>query len=374
MISIDPGHPSLDRCRFFGYPVAAVGEGFHNLLGVGSDTGIGAGGLDSSTTWGGGVSAHPMLNLGGESPATTAAFYLYNWDRLWPSDLSKDITVIARCRQTDSAQAGVVVGSRNGSSNTGGFLLVHFNNGSINGYAAIIYGGGSQFFLNGDGVGAGANLNVTRTVAMIYRSSIRQLEIWVDGRLCNSAIDTGQDWTPYVVSQPLCVGRSPDGFIFTGQVGWTAVFNRALGADELLEWTEDGDWPWVEDDLVFDPTAAASATYVTTLTVNSAMTPTVGADAVTFTTSVDAEAIIDGDFSVEPEPPAVGTFTTTIGVGSEVYMDLPEFGVFINVVGVGSTLTSTSPVTFVTSVGVRSDSRGLIDGRTDLIDTEHYRR
>lgn len=374
MFSIDPASPSLDRCRFFGYPVSAASEGWANLLGVGGDTGINTTGLDAATTWGGAASSRPVLNLGGASPGGTAAYYFYNWERLWPADLSKDITVITRCRQTDSAVNGTVVGTRNSTNNTGGFLLVHFNNGSINGYGAIVYAGGAQFFLNGDGAGAAANLNVTRTVAMVYRSAARQLEIWVDGRLANSAIDTGQDWTPYVTAQPLCIGRAPDGFVFSGQVGWVAVFNRALGSEELLEWAEDGDWPWVDDDVVFSATAPSSATFVTTMTVGSILTPTVGAEAATFVTGVDAEAIVDGDFSIEPEPPAIGTFRTTIGVGSEVYLDTPEFGVFITVVSVGSTLTSTSPVTFVTRVGVRSDARGLIDGRTDLIDTDHYRR
>lgn len=366
MLSVDPRHPLLDRCVYFGYPVSAVGLGRANLMGVGNDAGISAGGLNGATTWAAGAGAHGMLE-------NTAQYFFYDWERLWRSDRPKDFTCIARCRHTATGQTAAVVSSRNGTANTGGFVLGQIDNGTINGYCGIIYAGGNQLFVTGDGLGAAATLNAPVVVAMVYRSAQRRVEIWVNGRLANSATDTGTDWTPYVASQPLCVGRSPDGLLFSGSVGWVAVFNRALSADEMAVWAEDGDWPWVDDDLVYDPTAALEGEYATGLTVGSTLTPAT-AGAVTFVTELAAEAIVSGDFEIEPEAPALGTFHTTIGVGSVAYYDSPEFGVFITGVGVGSTIVATAPVTFTTSVGVRSDARGLVDGRTDLIDTDRYDR
>jgi hypothetical protein len=374
MLSIDPRHPALDRCVFFGYPFGAITRtGWANLMGVGSDDGISPGGLDANTSWGAGYGAHPMLNTGAAAPSGTPAYYFYNWSRLWGSDRPKDFTCIARVRHNSTGQTAAVVSSRNGASNTGGFVLGQIDNGTIDGYCAIIYASGNQLFTTSDGLGAAATLNVPVVVAMVYRSAERRVEIWVNGRLGGSATNTGTDWTPYVASQPLCIGRSPDGLQFRGQIGPVGIFNRCLSAEEMHEWAEDGDWPWVDDDLMFDASIPSEATLTTTVIVDSILLPST-AGAVTFTTTIDAEYYIEGDIEAGPEPPAVGTFVTTVGAGSAAYYDSPEFGVFITLVDVASQITATAPVTFVTSVGVRSDARGLIDGRTDLIDTSHYRR
>lgn len=374
MLSIDRTHPQLDRCVFFGYPYGAITRtGWANLMGVGNDDGISLGGLDSNTSWGAGYGAHPMLNTGLAAPAGTPAYYFYNWSRLWNSSRPKDITVIARCRHNATGQTAAVVSSRNGASNTGGFVLGQIDNGTINGYCGIIYAGGNQLFTTTDGLGATATLNVPVVVAMVYRSAERRVEIWVNGRLGGSATNAGTDWNPYVASQPLCIGRSPDGLIFRGQIGPVGIFNRALSAEEMHAWAEDGDWEFVDDDLSYTTDIPVEVTYTTTVGVGVEYSVT-GGDEISYANEVLCSCILDGDLIAGPSPPVVATYTTTVGVGSTMYGSEPTLVRYTTTVGVTSVYSPSAPVLYTTTVYVSSSARGLVDGRADLIGTARYRR
>lgn len=373
MISVDLSHPALMGCRAFMYPISPnSGLGWVNLTSLWSFTTHN--GLDANSEFGQMPGAHPAIKTGANSPGGSAAAYYSFWRDIWPDSANKDMTVIARVISRSSNQSTFICGARDPSN--GGFLFGLWDSGGAdNGYAVFLYGGGSSWIFTDQGGQGSATQDVPLVVAFTYEQTDQRLSIYRDGALIRSGTNTGATWNPYTPSatEQFTIGRANSGFVFSGDIGWVVVFNRVLSAAEIQLWTRDNEWPWVWEDPLFflEP---AEGTYTTAVAVNSALSVTVGSEPVMFTTTVDAEAIVDGDFSIEPDPPAVGTFTTQIAVGSTVYLDTPEFGVFVTGVGVASTITSTAPVTFVTRVGVRSDARGLVDGRTDLIDTEHYRR
>lgn len=377
MISADFTHPMLEGCRVFMYPISpAANVGWVNLspLWIISVSN----GLDAASEWGQMTGAHGAIKTGAYSPGagTAAAYYSY-WNDVWPTDDVRDFTIIARLcyRGSDpgSGAGGFAVGAR-GTGNNGGFLFgVWDAGGSDDGLACFMYStSGVKIFTDQQGF-AGLS-NYPTVAAFTFEAGVGRFTMYRDGAMTRQTTDVTSAFTPYVdqANKQLTIGRADVGFAFNGEIGWVAIFARCLSHEEIVAWSQDGDWPFVWEDPTF-LLENAEATFTTTVTANSTVLPST-AGAVTFTTTIDAEFFVEGDFEIEPEPPAVGTYTTIIGVGSTAYYDSPEFGVFITLVGVSSQITATAPVTFTTSVGVRSDARGLIDGRTDLIDTERYIR
>lgn len=378
MISLDATHPSLSGLRLFMYPVGfADSLGWNNLCPLYRFTN--QNGLDSASAPGAALGAHPSILTGLSSPTTTSAGYYSYWNDVWPDDSVKDITVIARVvyRGGDpgSGAGGFICGAR-GSGNNGGFLFgVWDAGGSDEGVAVFLYSLTGSPWVFTDQLGFTNVTNTPMTVGFTYASGEQRLTLFRDGTVTRTATDTSKVYTPYVneAAKQFTIGRADVGFGWPGEVGWVMVFAGCLQAARVSELMRDAEWPFVWEDPLW-LLEVAEDTFVTTLTVGSVLTESGDATIAYFTTAVDAEAIVSGDFTIEPEDPTVGTFVTSIGVGSRAYVDFPEFGVFITGVGVGSSITATAPVTFITSVGIRSDARGLVDGRTDLIDTEHYRR
>lgn len=377
MLPIDATHELLAANRVFMWPVSPIaGIGWvqiNPLWAFRTNNGI-----DGATDWGWNQGSNPSLRTGANAPGGTPAAYYSYWNDVWPDADQKDITVIARARYTGSDPGGgggsFIAGARDPGN--GGWLFgVWDSGGTDEGLSLFLYDQSGNVWVATDQDSISTMIGTPHVYAAVYRSNDRQVAFYRSGMRTRTVTNAAHDWTPWIStgSKQFTIGRADAGFIFPGDIGWVMVFARALGDADIMALTRDDQWPFVWDDPLFI-LEDASATYTTQVTVNSALAVTVGAETVTFVTGVDAEAIVDGDFSIEPDPPAVGTFRTQIGVGSTVYLDTPEFGVFVTVVGVNSQITSTSPVTYITRVGVRSDARGLIDGRTDLIGTEHYRR
>lgn len=373
MIYVDTSHPALVGCRYFGYPVAVAPAGvtpYWDLMGLLTASGGtgGEGGLDAPLTWGRTQSPHPTIAFNG-----TNSFYYNYWNRVWPTGLSNDFTVIARVKPTADALMGII-SARNGDNKTGGFVFGFDNNGFCDGYFLIIYGGGQQLVNTTDGgPGHAASVGVERVVAAVYRSRERTVEIYLDGKLTASATSSAQNWTPYEsTEQVLFVGRYNSGGVWQGNIGWFAIYNRALGSGEIAEWAADANWPWVDEPAMFT-NAPLSGAYTTTVTVDSAETAlTTGT--VYYSNSTDADTIVDGDISSSPAPPGTGNYVTTVSVGSVEYMNFPQFQAYTTTVGVGSAETNTAPVGYTTTVLVGQTEAGLVDGRADLIGTERYRR
>ena len=377
MLPIDPTHELLVGNRVFMYPTSLInGAGWtqvNPLWAFRTNNG-----LDANTSWGWNHGGHPSLLTGASSPGGGAAAYFSYWEDVWPDTSSRDITIVARARYegTDPGGGGgaFICGARDPGN--GGFLFgVWDAGGTDEGLSLFLYDQSGNVWVATDQDSISTMIGTPHVYAAVYESAERTVRFYRSGMRTRTVTDASQNWSPGINATNIqyTIGRADSGFVFPGDIGWVMVFARALGDAEIQALTRDSEWPFVWTDPLFVLEDAQGA-YTTTVTVNTTLSPTVGAEAVTFLTQIDAEAFVEGDFTIEPEPPATGRFTTIIGVGNSAYYDSPAFGVFITLVGVNSQITATAPVTFVTTVGVRSDTRGLVDGRSDLIDTERYIR
>lgn len=372
MIVIDHGHPQLEGLRLFMWPISPVsGIGWQQAAFYAPF--IPGDGLDSTTEWGEPIKGVPTLKTGANSPATTTASYHSYWRNVWPSDDGKDFTVIAFVQSKSSNQSTFFAGARDPSN--GGWLFGLWDNGGgDNGFAVFLYGGGSTWIFT-DQLGQGsATQNIPKVVAFRYIASEQALEIWHDGQMVRRGTNTAATWTPYTPSTTaqLTIGRANSGFVFSGDVGPVMAFAGVMDTERLVALMNPDRWEFFEDDIQFF-LSAAEATFATSITVGQSYTPS-AVGAITFVTDVDADVIIDGDFTADPDEPTTATFVTAVQVGSIDFMNFPEFGLFTTTVSAASTITSTSPLTFVTSVDVSGRAANLVDGRADLIGTARYRR
>ena len=377
--TIDPTHELLRGNRVFLYPDSVAG----NVSGLGwvQINPLWAfrtyNGLDGVTDWGWNQGAHPSIRVGAHAPSGTPASYFSYWEDVWPDDGSKDFTIIARARYegTDPGGGGgsFIAGARDGTN--GGFLFgVWDAGGTDEGLALFMYDGAGHTWVATDQDGISSMIGTPHVYAAVYRSAEREISFYRSGMMTRRVVNASWDWNPRVTTsnKQLAVGRADSGFIFPGDIGWLMIFAEAKSDAEIMALTRDDEWPFVWPETLF-LLEDAEGIYTTTVTVGSTLIPST-AGAVTYVTEVDAEAVVAGDFDIEPEAPATGNYVTMVGVGNVAYYDSPEFGVFITQVGVNSTITATAPVRFVTTVGVTSQERGLVDGRADLIDTDRYDR
>lgn len=377
MLSIDPTHELLLGNRVFMYPVSVTsGLGWvqiNPLWAFRTNNG-----LDADTDWGWNQGARSSIRTGAHAPGGLPAAYYSYWEDVWPDDGSKDITVIARARYegTDPGGGGgaFICGAR--GTNEGGFLFGVWDvGGTDEGLSLFLYDHSGNVWVATDQDSISTMIGTPHVYAAVYQSAERTVRFYRSGMRTRTVTNAAQDWNPRInaTNKQFTIGRADSGFVFPGDIGWVMVFARALGDAEIQALTRDSEWPFVWPDPLF-VLEDTEATFTTAVTIDSILIPSASGAAVTFVTQIDAECFVEGDFEVVPEPPATGNYATIIGVGSSAYYDSPEFGVFITVVGVASQVVATAPVTFVTTVGVTSETRGLIDGRTDLIDTERYIR
>lgn len=376
MIPVDPTHPLLSCNRLFMYPFSTdSGAGWVQLnplwlFPVNN-------GLDTATGWGWNHGAHPSILTGSSAPSGTPAAYYSYWGDVWPDAAQKDFTVIARARYEGADPGGgggsFIAGARDPGN--GGWLFGIWDSGGTDeGIGLFLYDQSGNVWVATDQDTISSLIGTPHVYAAVYNSGDREVSFYRSGMLTRRVTNAAHDWTPWISTsnKQFTIGRADVGFIWPGDIGWVMVFSRALGDAEIQLLTRDSEWPFVTDDPLF-LLQTAEGSYTTSVSVASSLSPST-AGAVTYTTTIDAEAFVEGDFTVVPEPPTTGTYTTIIGVGSSAYYDSPEFGVFITLVGVANQITATAPVTFTTSVGVTSQARGLIDGRRNLIDSARYRR
>lgn len=377
MIPIDPTHPLLSCNRLFMYPFGvASGLGWVQLNPLWAFPVNN--GINADSAWGWNQGGHPSILTGASSPGagTAAAFYSY-WGDVWPDVSDRDFTVIARARYDGVDPGGgggsFICGARDPGN--GGWLFGIWDSGGTDeGLSLFLYDQGGNSWVATDQDSISSLIGTPHVFAAVYRAEDREIAFYRSGMRTRTVANTAHEWTPGVSTsnKQFCVGRADAGFVFPGDIGWIMVFARALGDADIMALTRDSEWPFVAEEPLFLLEAAAGS-YTTSVSVASSLSPST-AGTVVFTTTIDAEAFVEGDFTVEPAPPATGTFTTIIGVGSSAYYDSPEFGVFITLVGVNTQIVATAPVTFVTTVGISSQARGLLDGRRNLIDTARYRR
>lgn len=377
MLVIDPTHPALQGNRVFMYPFSVdSGAGWVQLNPLWAFPVNN--GLDSASAPGWNQGAHPSILTGASSPGGgSAAFYSY-WEDVWPESGSRDITVVARVR-LDGSDPGAgggafICGARDPGN--GGWLFGAWDvdGGADAGLSLFLYDQAGNSWVSTDQDSISSLTGVSCVVAVVYHAAEQEVRYYRNGMMTRRVTNTAHVWDPAINStgNQFTIGRANSGFAWPGDIGWVMVFARAVSEAELMELTRDEQWPFVWEDPGF-LLEDAHGTYTTTASVASSYSPST-AGAVTYVTEIDAEAFVEGDFTVTPDPPATGTYTTIIGVGSSAYYDSPEFGVFITVVAANSQITATAPVTFTTSVGVTSLARGLLDGRRNLIDTARYRR
>lgn len=329
-----------------------------------------------------GTGSHTVLTHGtgallGDGAATVVTFD--SFPNYWSG--SKNITVICRCKATTNSQTAGIVAARENDHSLGWQLLFSdFDPGGVeDGYNFAVFSTATKFVEAQDLIGSVAQNGKDVVVAGVWDDTAHQARLYTRQpgdpyalfRSSNTNTDSSniatEPWDIRTTNPILTHQINNVSAWFTGAVGWIAIFDRVLSADEIAAWSRDEAWEFAEDE---EPMAFVTGfRYITRVGIGTAYAP-VGP--VTYFTEVTASAYLDGDIVVTPESP--GHYATRVNVGQTYVGDIPTLAFFKNVVGVGQVLTATAPVKYRNVVRVGQRLREWIDGRVDLLDTTRYRR
>lgn len=218
------------------------------------------------------------------------------------------------------------------------------------------------------------------------------VSLYRDGVLKQTEALTGSpataDPTLYVGRRGGVGGSTADHF--DGHIGWVALFDRALSADEVALWAaEDWEALFPADTAAFSPalvalqvefettsqagqSASLNFPMVFETTTGAQPWEAIGGD-LEFTTAVDLLAAVGG--SLESAPPAGDfAFETVVGVLTPIVLSPPVLVHYATVTDAGEALSFGVPMEFETVTGARARLRTTLDGRRDLLDTRRYRR
>lgn len=369
---LQPDHPMLRGLRFFGVVdnVASV----RNLAARGGGGGVASGGPTLSNL---GKGFKALVGDGTDNIVTFDASNLYG------NSISRDVTVICRCK-ANSSHIGGIVSVRNAVLN-GWYLFFSNASGSETGYNFAVMGGSSKFQEAQDGIGAASQNGVDVVVAGKYVHADRQVYLYTrqptdkiailrNSRTnTNSGSPTTEDWdvrsneTLFWLKE---TNATPDHF--NGELAWVAIFDRALSNDEIAEWSRDEEWPFVED---YPLTSSFTAnTYRTLVGVSGSAGYSQAGSAREYDNAVDAEVDMSGDLSNTGSGSTLRSFRTEVEVRGSLTYGIPLLMRFRTIVGVEGGLTVAQTRSFRTLVGVRGRGNLLLDGRRDLLYTGGYRR
>jgi hypothetical protein len=170
----------------------------------------------------------------------------------------RSITVLCRCRARVGQISGVVA-ARDGSTSGWQILFSDFG-GAEDGYQFAVFGAG--VFVEGqDGFGAAAQAGKDVFVAGVYDHLAHEARLWTRqpgepvaalrgvNTNTNSGDVPGTDWDVRVAQPVHLFNLAGASNFFDGDVGWVAVFDRALSGAEIELWSMDEEWPFEDDGI-----------------------------------------------------------------------------------------------------------------------------
>lgn len=356
---INRNHPWLAGCKLFAFP-DGTGK-MKNLMG----------GVEGTVTNGPTLSrlgSHLALSYVQASSQYTVFGTAASYGLSGP-----DITIMLRAKPASYGSSSDIINAVATADNVSpsGFQLGFSNfGGDLQGWNLTLYG--ASFTAN-DGTSAPAPL-VERVVGAAYRASVRSITMYLDGQFAKETVNTAIAWN-VTGPNPIYVGQGGIGSFerpFDGNIGWVAIFDRALSDAEVFRFSRDWEWPFFDDDL--GELYSTEISYTTVSGVQGFYTVVGVAGIVSYTTTLEALGAFGGDVIVDPAAPTVGSYVTVSGT-REVYLgSAPTLVFYSNVSNTTSVYTVSTPVFYETVSHSRDRYVGLVDGRVDLIDTFRYRR
>lgn len=365
-----PNHPLLRGLRFFAradntvdirVPEARNGGPGVVTLGTGSRT----------------VLNHGTGALLGDGAATVVTFD--SFPNYWSG--SKNLTVICRCKATTNSQVAGIVAARENDHSLGWQLLFsNFDPGGVeDGYNFAVFSTGAKFVEAQDQIGSVAQTGKDVVACGVWDDAARQARMYTrqpgdpyalfrsSNTNTNSSNIATEPWDVRTTNPILLFQLNNVSAWFTGAIGWVAIFDRVLNAQEIAAWSRDEEWEFAEDE---EPNPfVTGARFITRVGIGTAYAPSGPAF---YTTEVTASAFLDGDITVTPHND--GHFLTRVTVGQRFIGDIPQLAFYKNVVRVGEVFTGTAPVKYTNVVRVGQRTKEWVDGRVDLLDATRYRR